>query len=279
MVDMPDSLGRMAFLRGLVLRGLVLRGLVLRGLAMCGLAMCAVVLPSQARAEPGALDGAVIAIDPGHQLGNSNPRFAEQMSQTRFNGSIVKGCNTTGTATNAGFPEATFNWKVAKRLKALLQAQGATVVLTREVNSRDAWGPCVWDRGGFGASKDADLMVSIHADGAPASGRGFHVIAPGRIAGWTDDIAPASRRLARAMIEGMRQAGAVPATYLSSPLSLRSDQSTLNFSDVPTVIVEMGNMRNRADARQMSSAAGQQAHAEQLAAGISRYCAVRSRCR
>lgn len=236
-------------------------------------------LPQPALAAPGDLDGAVIAIDPGHQLGNSNPRFAKPMSQTKFNGKIVKGCNTTGTATNAGFPEATFNWKVAKRLRELLQARGAKVVMTRSVNSRDAWGPCVWDRGGFGASQGANLMVSIHADGAPSSGRGFHVIAPGQIKGWTDDIAPASRRLARAMIEGMTSAGGVPSTYLSSPLSVRTDQSTLNFADVPTVIVEMGNMRNRADARLMSSASGQQAYAEQLAAGITRYCAVRSRCR
>ena len=232
-----------------------------------------------ALAAPGSLEGAVIAIDPGHQLGNSNPRFAKQMAQTKFNGSIVKGCNTSGTATNAGFPEATFNWKVAKRLKAALEAQGATVVMTRKVNSRDAWGPCVWDRGGFGAAAGADLMVSIHADGAPSGERGFHVIAPGRIKGWTDDIAPASRQLARDMIQAMKEQGAQPATYLSSPLSVRTDQSTLNFADVPTVIVELGNMRNRSDARQMSSSSGQQAYAEQLAAGIIRYCAVRSRCR
>lgn len=246
---------------------------------LAGVAAFEVAAAPGAAAEPGSLAGAVIAIDPGHQLGNSNPRFARQMAQTKFNGTIVKGCNTTGTATNAGLPEATFTWKVAKRLATLLRAQGATVVMTRSANTRDQWGPCVWDRGAFGARQGADLMVSIHGDGAPSSGRGFHVIAPGRIAGWTDDIAKPSRRLARSMIAGMRQAGAQPSTYLSSPLSVRTDQSTLNFSDIPTVIVELGNMRNRADAAQMSSASGQQAYAEQLAAGISRYCANRSRCR
>ena len=260
--------------------GPVARYLRARALACLTIALgIGVIAAGPASADPGSLEGAVIAIDPGHQLGNSNPKFAEQMSQTRFNGSIVKGCNTTGTATNAGFPEATFNWKVAKKLKAALQAQGAIVVMTRKVNSRDAWGPCVWDRGGFGAAAGANLMVSIHADGAPSGGRGFHVIAPGRIKGWTDDIAPASRQLARDMIQAMKEQGAQPATYLSSPLSVRTDQSTLNFADVPTVIVELGNMRNRPDARQMSSSSGQQAYAEQLAAGIIRYCAVRSRCR
>ena len=242
------------------------------------LALLALAIPS-AQAIDGPLTGAVIALDPGHQLGNSNPKFASQMKQTRFNGSIVKSCNTTGTATNAGLPEATFNWKVANKLKELLEAQGAQVHLTRDVNSRNAWGPCVWDRGGFGAKVNANLLVSIHADGAPSSGHGFHVIAPVKIKGWTNDIAKPSRALATSLITGMQETGATPTTYLSSPLSIRRDQSTLNFSNVPAVIVELGNMRNKQDAQKMSSPSGQLQYAQELAAGISRYCAVQSRCR
>ena len=191
----------------------------------------------------------------------------------------MKSCNTTGTATNAGLPEATFNWKVANKLKELLEAQGAQVHLTRDVNSRNAWGPCVWDRGGFGAKVNANLLVSIHADGAPSSGHGFHVIAPVKIKGWTNDIAKPSRALATSLITGMQETGATPTTYLSSPLSIRRDQSTLNFSNVPAVIVELGNMRNKQDAQKMSSPSGQLQYAQELAAGISRYCAVQSRCR
>ena len=232
-----------------------------------------------AKATQGPLSGAVIVLDPGHQLGNGNPKFRKQMQQTRFNGTLVKSCNTTGTATNQGLPEATFTWRVAQQLKRRLEAQGAKVELTRTTNSRDDWGPCVWDRGAFSAKVGAHLFVSIHGDGAPAKGRGFHVIAPGRIKGWTDDIAAGSRTLARSMIAGMKAAGGTPTTYLSSPLSVRRDQTTLNFNDVPAVIVELGNMRNRQDARLMSSDSGVRSYAEQLASGISRYCAVQSRCR
>ncbi len=225
--------------------------------------------PAAAAEKP--LAGRIIVLDPGHQLGNSNPKFAKEMSATKFNGSIVKGCNTTGTATNAGLPEATFNWRVAKRLRTLLEEQGATVVFTRSSNSRDAWGPCTWDRARIGTEAKADAMISIHADGAPASGRGFHVIAPSAIKGWTTDVAKPGRRLARAMISGMTRAGAEPATYLSSTLSIRGDQTTLNFSDVPTVIVELGNMRNKADAARMSTTQGQQQYADWIAAGIESY--------
>ena len=226
----------------------------------------AVLPPATAAEKP--LAGRTIVIDPGHQLGNSNPKFAKQMSATKFNGSIVKGCNTTGTATNQGLPESTFNWRVAKRLRALLEAKGATVLMTRTANSREQWGPCVWDRAGFANDAKADAMISIHADGAASSGRGFHVIAPTSIKGWTTDVVKADRRLAKAMIAGMTRAGAQPATYLSDPLSIRGDQSTLNFSNVPTVIVETGNMRNKSDAARMSTAQGQQQYAEWLAAGI-----------
>lgn len=238
-------------------------------LALLTLPLLLVAAP--AHAADGPLAGKIIVLDPGHQLGNSNPKFRKQIAQTRFNGSIVKGCNTTGTATNAGFPEATFTWKVAKRLKSILEAQGATVLMTRSSNTRDAYGPCVWDRAGFANEKHADVLLSIHADGAPSRARGFFAIAPTRIKGWTTDTYKADRRLSKAMIAGMRAAGATPANYIANQLQIRGDQSTINFSKVPTTIIEVGNMRNASDARLMSSAAGQQQYAQWLAAGIERF--------
>ncbi len=45
------------------------------------------------------------------------------------------------------------------------------------------------------------------------------------------------------------------ATYTAGGdgLDIRGDLGTLNLSDVPTVLVELGNMRSRIDARRMSS--------------------------
>ena len=61
------------------------------------------------------LAGMVVAIDPGHQLGNS--RHLRQINRLVWAG-LWKHCNTTGTATNGGFPEATFTWRVATALRA-----------------------------------------------------------------------------------------------------------------------------------------------------------------
>jgi len=218
-----------------------------------------------------ALFGKVILLDPGHQLGNSNPKFAQQMAQKKFNGTTVKGCNTTGTATNSGYPEATFNWKVARQLKALLEARGARVEMTRNANSRDKWGPCVWDRAKQANKIGADVMVNIHADGASSGSKGFFVLAPGLVKGWTEDVVKPGRKLANAMISGMTKAGAPPSNYISNQLMISTNTTGLNFSNVPSVTVELGNMRNRSDAKRMQSANGQRLYADWLLAGIETY--------
>ena len=51
-------------------------------------------------------------------------------------------------------------------------------------------------------------------------------------------------------------------------LDVRTDLAGLNLNPVPAVYVECGNMRNAADAARMSSPAGREAYAKQLAAGI-----------
>ncbi len=52
---------------------------------------------------------------------------------------------------------------------------------------------------------------------------------------------------------------------------MRKDVGTLNMSDVPTVMVETLNMRNAADARLASTAAGRQRMATGLYYGIVKY--------
>ena len=51
-------------------------------------------------------------------------------------------------------------------------------------------------------------------------------------------------------------------------LDVRSDLGTLNLSDVPTVMVELGNMRNPAEARVMTTARGRDRYARGLVAGV-----------
>jgi N-acetylmuramoyl-L-alanine amidase len=190
-------------------------------------------------------------------------------------GTLRKACDTTGTATASGYREPAFTWDVARRLERILRRAGAKVVLTRRSNS--GWGPCITERAAIGNRARADAAVSIHADGGPPSGRGFHVIYPPSIRGLTDDIAKPSRCLALAMRRAYRGGTGLPyATYLGgSGLSVRSDLGGLNLSDVPKVFVETGNMRHRADAALLQSPAFRERIARSIAAGLTRFL---SRC-
>jgi N-acetylmuramoyl-L-alanine amidase len=201
----------------------------------------------------GPLRGKVIAIDPGHQLGNAtHPR---QINRLVNAGGFKKACNTTGTATNGGFPEATFTWRVALALRAQLRARGARVFMTRRTNSYDDWGPCIDARGRKGNKVHADAAISIHGDGADSSARGFFVIRPGNRKGWTDDIFRVSHRYATKVKRGLERAHVrVSNAYGGDGFDVRRDLGTLKWSNVPIVMVEMGNMRNATDARHMTSA-------------------------
>jgi N-acetylmuramoyl-L-alanine amidase len=54
-------------------------------------------------------------------------------------------------------------------------------------------------------------------------------------------------------------------------LDFRSDLGTINLSNMPTVMVELGNMRNAQDARTMTSRAGRATYARGLALAVRRF--------
>ena len=225
---------------------------------------------SRTGTEP--LAGRVVVIDPGHQVGNHN--FPRRIHRLVAAGGFRKPCNTTGTATDGGYPEASLTWDVALRLRARLQALGATVRLTRHSNRQDRWGPCVDERGRAGNEQRTDLKLSIHADGSDARGaHGFHVIMPPDRRPWTHDIYRASRRLALETRAALVEQGLDRATYVAGGdgLDVRRDLGTLNLSDVPTVMVELGNMRSSRDAALMTRPGGRDEYARALGLAVLRY--------
>jgi N-acetylmuramoyl-L-alanine amidase len=210
----------------------------------------------------------VIVIDPGHN--GENGRHVRQIARLVNAGGFKKQCNTVGSETRSGYLEATFNWDVARRLATLLRARGARVILTRTGN--DGWGPCVNARGRLAARNHADLLVSIHADGAAASDQGFHVISPARLDGYTDKTRARSARLARQLRDAMVAAGFTRSTYAGHRgLAVRRDLGTLNLAHSPAAMIECGNMRNVHDASVIESPTGRARIALALADGIGNY--------
>lgn len=213
----------------------------------------------------------VVVIDPGHNGGNID-HLGEVTRLVDAGHGERKPCNEIGAQTTAGYAEHSFTWDVALRLRSLLAARGIDVRLTR--SSDHGVGPCVDVRGRFGNAVKADAVVSVHADGGPASGTGFHVIEAARPVG--DEAASTALALAvrKAMLAG---SGLRYATYIGGGdgLDVRDDLAGLTLSDRPTVMVEAGNMANRSDAALQTSAAGRQRVAAALATGILAFLAIR----
>ncbi len=216
----------------------------------------------------GPLSSRTIVVDPGH-----NGRYVAAVN-TRLvpdgNGGR-KACNSSGTSTNSGYSEHAHNWAVAGRLAKALRAQGATVILTRP-NDRGV-GPCVDERAAIGNRADADLVLSIHADGAAASARGFHIIRSSAMAGGKA-VTARSAQLATIARDSYARVTRMPrSTYLGKGTAItpRRDIAGVNLSRVPAVMLEAGNMRNAKDARLLASPAFQAKEAAALADAARRF--------
>ena len=208
----------------------------------------------------------IVLLDPGHNGGNAGDSAAINRPVPDGRGG-TKPCNTTGTSTDAGYPEHAFTWDLAQRVRTRLEAAGVQVVLTRDDD--DGVGPCVDRRGSAGGRAGAVAAVSLHADGSGPSARGFHVAhADPPVHG----TGPESLRLATALRDALRAGRFTPADYIGHDgLDGRDDLAGLNLSTVPTALVETGNMRNAEEAALLSSADGRDRYAAAVSAGVLAY--------
>jgi N-acetylmuramoyl-L-alanine amidase len=223
--------------------------------------------PSAPATTPPATRGRVVVLDPGHNGGNAGAPATINRQVPDGRGG-TKACNTTGTETDAGYPEHAFTLDVARRVAKRLTAAGVRVVLTRDGDS--GVGPCVDVRGHAGERAGADAVVSIHADGAAPGGRGFHVA-------YADPPLNAVQRgpaktLAGDLRDQLARAGFPRSTYIGrNGLSPRTDLAGLNLATRPSVLVECANMRNAGEAALVSSAAGRDRYAAAIADGTLRF--------
>ena len=67
-------------------------------------------VPASSASAP--LAGVVVGIDPGHN--GRNYAYPSYLNQQVWNGREWVDCDTTGTATNGGYTETLFNFRVAE---------------------------------------------------------------------------------------------------------------------------------------------------------------------
>lgn len=220
----------------------------------------------------GKLNGRTVVLDPGHNPGNVN--HTTEINQQVDIGNSRKECDTTGTSTDSGYSEADYTLDVVHRIRQILQDRGAKVVLTQDGDR--PFGPCIDERAAIGNSAKADVAISVHGDGAPASGSGFHVIMPAKVTeGKADNsaIVEPSHRLGLLLRDTFKSATGEPySDYIGQEaLDTRSDLGGLNLSRVPKVFIETGNMRNPGDVKRMTDPQWRQLAAQGIADGLTKF--------
>jgi N-acetylmuramoyl-L-alanine amidase len=202
-----------------------------------------------------------VVLDPGHN-GANDSSITTQVSDGRGG---TKDCQTTGAATNDGYPEHTFNWEVTLAIRDELDQMGVHTQLSRDNDT--GLGPCIDQRAAMENAAQPDAVVSIHADGGPPSGQGFHVNYSSPPL--NDVQAGAAVQFASTMRDSLAASGMMPSTYIgSNGLYGRPDLAGLNLARYPSILVELGNMRNSQDAARMESAEGRSEYASAVTKGI-----------
>jgi N-acetylmuramoyl-L-alanine amidase len=222
-------------------------------LLLAGYAMIATPLATPA---PAADRPFVVCIDPGHPSETSEGAHAHGLSENRL------------------------NWQVAKRLERRLLAMGIISVVTKTSENQYVTNR---RRAEIANAYKSAIFIRLHCD--VGSGRGFTWYYPDRagrksgVAGPPVEVQRASRSAAHVMSEAMKPI--LRGRLQSNPI--KTDAATFVggkqggvltgsiFSRVPTALIEMCYINQRADARFIASAAGQEKMAEALAAGIARW--------
>lgn len=225
--------------------------------------MAATVGAPTAPADPAnpTVAGKTVFLDPGHS-GANDSSIAHQVPNGRGG---TKPCQTSGTAADDGYPEHSLNWDVTNRIRAALDQMGVHTELSRADDTSPA--PCIDARAAAANDAHPDAIVSIHADGGPASGRGFHVNYSSPPL--NDAQSVPTVRLAGDIRDSLAAAGIPASSYLGADgLYGRPDLAGLNLAEYPAVLVELGNMRNADDAALLESADGRARYAAAVTSGI-----------
>ena len=230
------------------------------GAAAVAAVLVAAIPAFPAQAAPSNIAGKIVFLDPGHQ--GSMEGLSRQVPTGRGG---TKDCQASGTSTEDGLAEHTFAWDTTLRIRQALTALGVRTAMSRGDDTGP--GPCVDERAAMANSIRPNAVVSIHADGGPPTGRGFHVLYSSPPINAAQ--AGPSVQFARIMRDQLAGSGIPPATYIgTSGLNPRQDIAGLNLAQYPSILVELGNMKSPVDSALMKTPEGRQKYADAVVRGI-----------
>ncbi len=203
----------------------------------------------------------LVVIDPGHQqyANTEQEPVGPGASETKIK---VSG-GTTGTAT--GVPEYELTLDIGLQLRDKLLERGYQVIMVRDTNEVDISNS---ERAEIANEADADVFIRLHANGSPDSGvTGAMTICQTPANPYNGDIYEQSRALSENILDSYIYKTGINRQYVWETDTM----SGINWSEVPTTILEMGFMSNTGEDRSMQDDDMQQKMVEGIADGIDEY--------
>ncbi len=196
--------------------------------------------------KPSSLSGYTIMLDPGH-------------------GGIDSGASCAVSASGMT-NEKNINLSIASKVKDLLEAEGATVIMTR---STDKW-VCYADRNAAVRNRQPDMFIAIHCDGSSAAS------AYGTSAYYYRAY---SQPLAKALHDS------IVSAYKSSVYSSDSEEfkngidrgtsyyafKVIRVEECPAVLLEYGFVTNTKECQKLQNSAVRDTLAKATVSGIKKY--------
>ncbi len=214
--------------------------------------------PQQYKANP---NNKIIVIDPGHQgKGNSEKEAIGPGSSTK------KAKVTTGTTggVSSRKAESQINLEIGLKLRTELQSRGYTVIMTRTTQNVNLSNQ---QRAEIGNKNNAAAVIHLHCDGGESSVRGAHTISPAKNNPYCSEIFKASSKLAQSVIQSYSAATGIK----SRGVSYRNDLTGINWSQVPSIYIEMGFISNVSEDKLLADSSFQNKCAKGIADGIDKY--------
>ncbi|WP_165998495.1 N-acetylmuramoyl-L-alanine amidase [Bacillus sp. Cs-700] len=197
--------------------------------------------PKRALPSPSPKKNFTIVIDPGHQQLANHDQEPIAPGSKQMKDKVSSG--TRGVST--GKPEYELTLEAALILKKYLAEHGINVVLTRMENMVDISNK---ERAEMANKHQADLFIRLHADGSnDRSVKGFHLLTPAE----GHAMHKQSLQAAKVIFSAVQRDQSID----TNGISFRSDITGFNWSQVPTVLIEMGFMTNTEDDQNLSDPA------------------------
>lgn len=201
----------------------------------------------------------VVVIDPGHQAKGNSAKEPIGPGSKKKKIKVTTGARGKWSKKK----ESEINLAVAKKLKKELEKKGYKVVMVRTKQNVNISNK---QRALIANKAKADAFIRLHCDSINSSKvKGAHTIAPtSKNRYMSKKVKKSSQKLAKSVISKFCKM----TKAKNRGVNYRDDMTGINWSKIPTAIIEMGFLSNKKEDKLLASSSYQTKCAKGIAEGI-----------